>query len=223
MPRAAVLIPGIVLLFLMTSVTVIGQVVEVSITPSSGAPGEEIIIPIDIEQTTGRGVIAAELNIDYDSQVLSATGANLSGTIASDWFIQTNTTNSGQVIIRMAGVNPLNGSGHLVNVKFSVSATARIGSTYLLTFSKALLNEGVPNAATSPGIFTVAGIPEPRLDGDANGDDRVDHLDILKLIFAYNKSSGNSGYDPEADFDSDGDVDRQDMIILVGNYGAIKN
>jgi hypothetical protein len=221
--RGKFLILGAAFLVLTTGMAALGQDIQVSIPPTTGAPGENVSIPIQIGNTTGSGIIAAEFTIQYDSQVLSAIDANLSGTIAADWFIQANTATPGEVVISMAGVNPLSGSGVLVNVRFSVSATARGGSTYLITFSRALLNEGTPNAVTSPGIFTVGGEPAPTLAGDANGDNRVDHQDVLKLAFSYNKNTGESGFNPWADFNSDGRVDRQDMIILLQNYGKVQN
>ncbi len=222
MSRVAVLILSIVFVLMITTV-VSGQDVEISIPPTTGASGENVTIPIHISDTTGWSIIAAELVIQYDPQVLTAIDANVSGAIATDWFVQTNTGTSGQIIISMMGMNPLSGSGKLLNVRFSVSITARGGSTYLITFSKALLNEGIPNAVTSPGIFTVGGESAPTLEGDANGDDRVNHLDILEVILAYSKNSGESGYNPWADFNSDGRVNRQDMVILLRNYGATKN
>jgi len=207
----------------MIGMAALGQDIQVSIPPTTGAPGENVSIPIQIGNTTGRGIISVELTIQYDSQVLSAIDTNLSGTIAADWLIHSNTATPGQFIIGMVGINPLSGSGALVNARFSVSATARGGATYLITFSRAVLNGGTPNAVTSPGVFTVGGEPAPTLMGDANGDNRVDHQDVLKLAFSYNKSSGNSGFNPWADFNSDGRVDRQDMIILLQNYGKVQN
>jgi len=207
----------------MTGMAVFGQDIEISIPPTSGAPGENISIPVNIGNTTGRGIISAELTIQYDSQVLTAIDANLSGTLAADWLIFANTQTSGQIVISMAGANPLSGSGVLVNVRFSVSATARSGATYLITFSRARLNDGTPNAAPIPGVFTVGGEPAPTLAGDANGDNSVNYQDVLKLAFAYNKNSGDSGFDPWADFNNDGRVDRQDMTILLQNYGRTQN
>jgi len=123
----------------------------------------------------------------------------------------------------MNQIVPLSGSGVLVNIRFSVRPAAQIGSISQLHFTKILLNEGMPSAVPRDGAFTVEHVPAgERLEGDVNGDNRVDRLDLLKLAVMYNKRSGDSGYDASADFNGDGRIDRQDMIMLWRNFGATK-
>lgn len=305
--KITTLILGIIHLALMGSPAVFGQDVEINIPASSGAPGDTVIIPVNISDTTGRGIIAVDMTIQYNPRVLGAIDADISGTIAGTWTIFSNTATSGEISISMAGgMNELSGSGTLVNITFLVQPTARLVGTSQLSFSKAKLNEGLVPAVANDGTFTVGHIPnalpvadangpykalpgaditfdgsgssdedndpltyawdfgdgstgtgvnpthayasagvytvtlvvndgtedsqpdtttaaiEDRLEGDANGDNSVDHLDLLKLILTYNKKSGDSGYDPAADFNNDGRIDKGDMIILWRNFGSRK-
>ena len=55
--------------------------------------------------------------------------------------------------------------------------------------------------------------------GDINGDNNVDHDDLLTMVETYGQSSGGPHYEPDADFDKDTSVDCHDLIILGRNYG----
>ena len=211
----------IISLFLVISPDVFGQNVEISIPPTSGAPGDIVTIPVNIGETQGRGIIAAEITLEYDPLVLSAVDANGSGTIASAWYVFANAAIPGEVSVSMAGMDPLIGSGALVNIKFLVQPTAEIGFASVLRFTKARLNEGTPGAVPKVGIFTVEHVSTgDRLAGDVDGDDRVDHRDLLKLVLAYSKRTGEISFNPWADFNKDGTVDKDDMIILWKNFGS---
>ncbi len=48
---------------------------------------------------------------------------------------------------------------------------------------------------------------------------RAHYDDFAVLAGAYGYSRGHPAYNPEADFDLDGDVDNDDFLILAGNYG----
>lgn len=214
---------GTAFLLLVISPAVFGQDVEISIPASSGAPGSTVTIPVNIGDTTGREIIAVELILQYNPEVLSAIDADTSGAIAQGWQVAFNKETPGQVSISMIGMESLNGSGTLVNVRFSVQPTALFGSTYQLRFTKARLNEGTPFAVAYDGIFTVEYVPVgDRMAGDVNGDNHVDYLDLLKLILVYGRNSGDSGYDPAADLNGDGRIDKDDMIVLWENFGATR-
>jgi hypothetical protein len=224
--KVTALILGIVFFALMVSLATFGQNVEISIPASSGAPGSTVTIPVNISDTTGMEVIAVGITLQYDPQILSAIDADVSGTIAGTWQVISNTTIPGEVAIRMMWSEPptghLSGSGTLVNIRFLVQPAAQIDSTCQLHFVEVLLNETTPDVIRD-GIFTVAHVsPEARMEGDVNGDNCVDYRDLLKLVLMYKKKSGDSGYDPSADFNDDGSIDLDDMIVLWRNFGAAK-
>ena len=228
MLKITVLVLGLVFLVLMINPTVLSQNVEVSIPASSGAPGGDVTIPVNISDVTGLGIIGVDMTLQYDPQILSAIETDKLGTIAAAWQIVSSTNTvpadeaAEEIVIKMIGMDPLSGSGTFVKVKFSVRSDAEIGDTSEISIT-AQLNEGAVGATTSDGLFTVENVPiEERLEGDVNGDNRVDRLDLLKLVLTYNKNSGDPGYDPAADLDSDGRIDKNDVIILWRNFGATR-
>jgi hypothetical protein len=217
----------IILLILISSSAAFGQNVTITIPDSSGAPGDIATVPVNISNTTGRGIIAVDALLLYDSGILSFVDAG-PGTINESWQVVFNETTPGAVSIMMifdAQQGSLSGSGTFLNIRFLVRSNARIGAKSALSFDKekTMLNEGQVGVAIQDGVFTVSGTsPEPGLEGDVNGDDRVDHLDLLKLILAYGKSIGENGYNPSADFNNDRRVDRDDLVIFLRNFGATR-
>jgi len=57
------------------------------------------------------------------------------------------------------------------------------------------------------------------LEGDANGDNRVDEADLAILQAAYDTSRGDPRFDEFCDFNLDGKVDVVDLAILSANMG----
>jgi len=61
------------------------------------------------------------------------------------------------------------------------------------------------------------------LEGDASGDNKINIQDFGKLAASYGKSSGQSGFDEDADFDRNGTVNIADFGLLAANYGKSGN
>ncbi len=231
--KAKILVLGLVFLSLINTSVVFGEDVQLSIPASSAPKGEEVVIPINISDTTGKGIISVDMTIQYDPLALRIVDEDPStawfdgvvekfGTITAGWpniDIATEPT-PGQIRIIMIG-SYLSGSGVLVKIKFLAQPTGNVGSKYPVNFVSALLNDDL--AETQNGTFTPEPGEEPeRIPGDANGDNRVNHLDLLKAIISYGKISGENGFDANADFNGDGHVNRDDVIILWLNFGATK-
>ncbi len=64
----------------------------------------------------------------------------------------------------------------------------------------------------------VIDLPQP-VEGDINGDGKVDLEDLAILLGAYGTCEGDANYNPLADLSSDGCIDLIDLAVLLGNYG----
>ena len=232
--KTMVSVLGIILLSLAMTSVGFGQSVQLSIPASSGPKGEEVLIPINISDTTGKGIISVDMTLQYDRVALGVVDGDpstawldgvldKSGTMISSGSIGLVTEPAPGKINILIIFPPLSGSGVFVKIRFLAQPTGQVGSTYSINFVSVLLNDGTPGAVTQNGTFTPEPGEEPeRMPGDANGDDRVNHLDLLKAILSYGKSSGDNGFDANADFNGDGHVNRDDVIILWRNFGAVK-
>jgi hypothetical protein len=95
-----------------------------------GMPGEDIMIPIYISETTGWGVMAAEMTICWCDtptgllQYLGCEGGEVS--INSGWYMgECGICGPNCISVAAAGATPLVGSGVLFYLKFHVSANAK--------------------------------------------------------------------------------------------------
>ena len=152
--------------------------IPVSIPPAAGPPGGTVNVPIRIGDTTGAGVIGVDLTVTYDASILTATVATTLETIAEPWGAPTYNITPGQIIVMMAGAMPLNGTGDLLDISFSVASTASIGSTSDLMLTIVELNENTIPVTLQNGLFTVM---EPRY-GDVSGDGSVSAYDAALVL-----------------------------------------
>ena len=134
-----------------------GSAVAVSLPANAtGANGTQVIIPVTIGNTTGRGIISFDAVITFNSAVLNAVSV-AAGAVPAGWSITANTGVAGQVNISGFNATPLSGSGTLLDITFNVVGTN--GSTSALTLSSFMFNEGDPSATTTNGTFTVSSVP----------------------------------------------------------------
>ena len=118
-----------------------------------GASGDTVYIAVHTSDMTGKDIYSVGMTITYDPAVLAADGIEVENTLVENWGTPEIQLSSGEIVVGVAGVNPLEGSGHLINIVFIVTGSE--GQTTPLTFSDVLLNEGSPVANTDDGFFTV--------------------------------------------------------------------
>jgi hypothetical protein len=58
-----------------------------------------------------------------------------------------------------------------------------------------------------------------KIIGDANGDGKVDGMDLLEICKAFNSKPGSPRWNPEADFNYDSKVDGRDVAMLIKHFG----
>ena len=122
----------------------------------TGRHNDNITIPIYCNDVTNLSVYSVGLIITFDDAVLEAVSIDTTGTICSScgWIMPEFKYEPGQIIMGMAGSEPLSGNGVLI--KFVCRITGSNGDTTSLHFSEALINEGAPAVQTDDGFFTVS-------------------------------------------------------------------
>ena len=133
--------------------TVIDSAVQVQIPDTSAAIDEILDIPINVSDVTGLGIISADITLTFNGNILTAQNASI-GVVPDGWFIHSNIAN-GQIVISMAGANPLNGLGSLVIIPFIVNSTAPNGDTTMIHIANLQLNEGGVPISLYDGLFVV--------------------------------------------------------------------
>ena len=68
--------------------------------------------------------------------------------------------------------------------------------------------------------FMIQGSPLG-LQGDINGDGRVDGTDLILFGIHFGTLQGEAGYSAAADFNADGSIDGLDLAILAANFGQV--
>lgn len=134
------------LCLLLFSSLAFGETVAVSISDTTGSPGEYLKIPIKFDSILPESVVTgAQLSLVFDSTLLEADsvllGENL---IAQQWLMSHFSPNGSTLNIALAGAYPISGSGTLVYIGFKVLSSASPGDSSILNLTKVMLNEWVP-------------------------------------------------------------------------------
>ena len=116
-------------------------------------PSQQVSVPINIDDTTGRGILSYTYSVTYNQAVLSYIGIDQAGTLSSTWSFTVNSTVPGVLTINLYGNTPLTGAGVMNYIRFQT--VGGIGTSSTLNFTSFELNEGVPCVNTSNGLVTV--------------------------------------------------------------------
>ena len=117
------------LLSLVSFVSATGLTVSVSDT--TGAKGDTVEVPFDLEGASDVGSIS--IVVKYDPDVLTAVAVK-AGKLSKDALIEANIAKKGEVIIALIDSSGMNGDGAVAIISFEV--TGDVGSTSPLTLDK---------------------------------------------------------------------------------------
>ncbi len=111
----------------------------------------EIIVPVDIQGATNKGIFSFEFDLRYDPSVIQpqANVVDVAGTLSSTFQAVVNSQTPGLLRVAVYGTEPLNDNGVLLNLKFT--AIGAPGSVSPLTWERVMLNEGKPGTTTTDG------------------------------------------------------------------------
>ena len=138
----------------------VGPPLTVSVPDTTfGAAGDTVTIPVYTEDLTGLGVVSAEFDLTYDSNILTGIDVDTSGTLLSgtDWTCEYNVVGD-TFYVALIGADTLAGSGALIKLIFVVSPDAQPGQESPLHFAYFLFNEGNLAVTTQDGIFIVISV-----------------------------------------------------------------
>jgi len=127
-----------------------GKAAELAVPNVVGSPRDRITVPISIKNADG--VIAAEITLKYDSNVLTATEVSRAS-LTKDYLIAYRII-EGKIKIALAGDEPLKNDGTLISISFDVNESARTGDSPL-ELEHVELNEGSIACKVTSGIFSM--------------------------------------------------------------------
>ena len=111
----------------------------------------QIIVPIGVQGTTNKGIIAYEFDLRFDPLVMQpqAIPVDVAGTVSRGLTAVANAQEPGLLRVAVYGVMPIDGNGVLLNLRFTpIGAT---GSVSPITWERILLNEGSPRVQVTDG------------------------------------------------------------------------
>ena len=164
----------------------------VRVHSKQGGSGTTVTIPIDIHIDAyvpeTQGVTGVDLDLLYDSTVLTPEGAGTVLTAATpgetivpaSWVLEQHIPTAGRLAISLAGDTeaPLTDVGTLLNVTFDVDVAAAAGAVVSLSIDGLTLNDGTPAATAVDGQFTVLDI----VVGDVSGNGVVSAYDASHVL-----------------------------------------
>jgi hypothetical protein len=113
------------------------------------------------------------------------------------------------------GQNITLNSGESVRLLFTWNTTGFERANYVLTaFVAPVLEE----SETADNTFTYSSVLVS-IQGDINGDRRVNGKDLAALSKAYNTKLGDQFWDTRADINGDSKIDGRDIAVLARHFG----
>lgn len=135
---------------IVDKVVLSGKTAELTVPNVTGSPGDKITVPINIGNVDG--VIAVEITLKYDSDVLTAT--EVSTTPLTAGYLMQYRITTGKVKIALAGDEPLKDNGTLIIIDFTANESPYPGNSNL-ELEHVELNEGGISCKATSGMFDI--------------------------------------------------------------------
>ena len=117
--------------------------------------GKEVVIPVNVQSVSDKGVISYEFDLRYDPSVIQLVGdgVDLKETLSRGIAVVTNTTELGILRVVVYGVKPIDQNGVLLNLRFT--AVGAVGSVSPISFERIMFNEGEPRVVVTDGAIEI--------------------------------------------------------------------
>lgn len=177
--------------------------------------GEAVTVSLDLT-LSGAQLFGADIGINYDPSIATATAVAL-GAISGDWSLAGNLDSPGQILIGMAGANPIVSGGELLRIGFVASGVP--GASTPLTLTYGSLNEGAIAETLVGGAITL-GITVGDVSCD-NSRNVIDALYIMQLEVGLRSPVNSCPLQPETlnvtvcDVSSDASCNVIDALLIM--------
>ena len=138
-----------------------GNELKLSIPDTSAAYNDTLVVPLRLSGTTGRGILAAEIFVSFDGDLLTADSAKTTA-MSDGWTVVFNGVSGSDnsidtlKIAMAADVDTLEGGGDLLALNFIVSDHRRPAAT-TITIDHALFNDGSVEPILVDGRLSIIG------------------------------------------------------------------
>jgi DNA-binding beta-propeller fold protein YncE len=117
-----------------------------------GLPSASVVVPVNVDDVTGLGILSADFTVEFNPAVLTPVSV-ATGTLTAGCTVIDNLTIPGRAVISVFCSSDLAGSGSIAEITFNVAGIRGEGSPLDLT--SLLLNEGTPEVCGGDGTFVV--------------------------------------------------------------------
>lgn len=151
---------GVAVALLLVLVSSAVAQVEVAAPDMAAARGTAVTLPIHLANPAPDKVVAVEVTVAFDSDVLTYQGLSSAGALTAAWLLDSVLVEAGIVdTLRVAAATATDtafGAGDLFQLDFQV-ADLRDPTVAQVTLSYVLLNDGSPVATANHGSVTLTG------------------------------------------------------------------
>ncbi|MBX3291707.1 MAG: right-handed parallel beta-helix repeat-containing protein, partial [Acidobacteria bacterium] len=116
--------------------------------------GNTVVVDVNVDDTTGNGLISTDFTLNYDPSVITFNAFSL-GTVTAGSGTFVNSSTPGVLVVSIYSGTPWSGAGSLASITFN--AVGLPGSSSAVSFTSFKFNEGTPCISTSNGLVTVIG------------------------------------------------------------------
>lgn len=132
-------------------------VVELALPDTFAAPNRYVDVPLHISGVENFDIIAALIEIQFDSTCLKVTDVINQGTLTENWQAPVVNVLGTRLYFALAGSSPLTDDGVLVYLRFFTNPLAQENDECDVKFLEAILNEGGPTTINHEGHFRIRG------------------------------------------------------------------
>jgi parallel beta-helix repeat protein len=116
--------------------------------------GDTVTVDVNVDDTTGNGLISTDFTLTYDPSVVTYNSFSL-GTVTAASGFSVNASTPGVIVVSIFRATPWSGAGSLASITFN--AVGLPGSSSAVAFTSFVFNEGTPCLTTSNGLVTIIG------------------------------------------------------------------